>query len=155
MKSKLDQTDIKILDILQENGRITIKALADLLDLSTTPVFERVKKMEREGIISKYAALVDQKKIDKKLTVFVSVSLKNHTRSYLESFVNEMRQYSEVQECYHIAGDFDFMIKVVMHDMEDYESFLLTKLSVISNIGHVKSSFVLSRNKYSTAYNIG
>lgn len=154
MKSKIDATDIKILDILQEDGRITIKALAEELGLSTTPVFDRVKKLEKEGVISKYVALVDQKKIDKKLTVFVSVSLKNHTRSYLESFVKEMRSYPEVQECYHIAGEFDFMFKVMVQDMEAYESFLLTKLSVIANIGHVKSSFVLSKNKYSTAYKI-
>ena len=150
----LDKTDINILNLLQEDGRITIKALSEKLGLSTTPIFERMKRLEKEGIIDKYVALVNQKKIERKLSVFVSISLKNHTRSYLESFVKEMNGYNEVQECFHIAGDFDFMLKVVLKDMEAYESFILSKLSVISNIAHVKSSFVLSKNKYSTAYRL-
>lgn len=150
----LDKTDINILNLLQEDGRITIKALSEKLGLSTTPIFERMKKLEKEGIIDKYVALVNQKNIDRKLSVFVSISLKNHTRSYLQSFVKEMNSYNEVQECFHIAGDFDFMLKVVLKDMEAYERFILSKLSVISNIAHVKSSFVLSKNKYSTAYKL-
>lgn len=148
---KLDPIDIKILDILQQDGRITTKALAERLNLTTTPVFERVKKLEREGFIDKYVALLNQKKIDKKLIEFVSISLKNHTRSYLESFVAEMDKFNEVQECYHIAGNFDFMLKVVMKDMEAYERFLLTKISTNNDIATVQSSFVLSKNKYSTA----
>ena len=154
MSNILDKTDISILNILQEDGRITIKALAEKLSLSTTPIFERMKRLEKDGIIDKYVALVDQKRIDKKLSVFVSISLKNHTRSYLHKFVDEMNSYDEVQECFHIAGDFDFMLKVVLKDMEAYESFILSKLSVISNIAHVKSSFVLSKNKYSTGYKL-
>lgn len=150
----LDKTDINILNLLQEDGRITIKSLSEKLGLSTTPIFERMKRLEKDGVIDKYVALINQKKIDRKLSVFVSISLKNHTRSYLESFVKEMNSYNEVQECFHIAGDFDFMLKVVLKDMEAYESFILSKLSVISNIAHVKSSFVLSKNKYSTAYKL-
>ena len=150
----LDKTDINILNLLQEDGRITIKALSEKLGLSTTLIFERMKRLEKDGVIDKYVALINQKKIDRKLSVFVSISLKNHTRSYLESFVKEMNSYNEVQECFHIAGDFDFMLKVVLKDMEAYESFILSKLSVISNIAHVKSSFVLSKNKYSTAYKL-
>lgn len=105
-----------------------------------------------DGIIDKYVALLNQKKIDKKLSVFVSILLKNHTRSYLQKFVNEINSYNEVQKYFHIAGDFDFMLKVVVKDMKTYESFILSKLSIISNIAHVKSSFVLLKNKYSTAY---
>ena len=148
---KLDAIDIKILEILQKEGRITTKALAEQLNLTTTPVFERVKRLEREGVIEKYVALLNQKKIDKKLIVFVSLSLKNHTRSYLESFVREIEGFDEVQECYHIAGNFDYMIKVIIKDMEAYERFLLTKISTNNNIATVQSSFVLSKNKYSTA----
>lgn len=154
MSELLDHTDIKILNLLQEDGRITIKALAEKLGLSTTPIFERMKRLEKDEVIEKYVALVNQKKIDRKLSVFVSISLKNHTRSYLQKFVEEMNSYNEVQECFHIAGDFDFMLKIVLKDMEAYESFILSKLSVISNIAHVKSSFVLSKNKYSTAYKL-
>ena len=154
MDIKLDSTDIKLLELLQQDGRITTKALADKLKLTTTPVFERIKRLEREGVIEKYVALVNQKKIDKKLIVFVSIAIKNHTRSYLDSFTKEMNSHPEVQECYHIAGQFDYLLKVVLRDMEAYERFIFTKLSVNPNIGNVQSSFVLSKNKYSTALKI-
>lgn len=148
---KLDATDIKILEALQHDGRITTKALAEQLNLSTTPVYERVKRLEREGIVKKYVGLLDQRKLDLNLTAFISISLTKHSRSYLDKFVNEVNQYREVLECYHIAGNFDFLLKVVMKNMEAYESFILTKLSTIPNLGQVQSSFVLSTNIHSTA----
>jgi len=151
---KLDATDIKILEILQEDARITTKALADRLNLSTTPVFERVKRLEREDLIKKYVALVDQRKLGLKLITFISISLTKHSRSYLEKFVNEVNQYPEVMECYHIAGNYDFLLKIVVKNMEVYESFILTKLSTIANLGQVQSSFVLSENIHSTAYKL-
>ena len=117
----------------------------------TTPIFERVKRLEREGVIDKYVAILNQKMIDKKLIVFVSISLKNHTRSYLESFIKEMNSYPEVQECYHIAGNFDYLLKVILKDMDAYERFLFTKISVNNNVATVQSSFVLAKNKYSTS----
>ncbi|MGB3466636.1 MAG: Lrp/AsnC family transcriptional regulator [Cyclobacteriaceae bacterium] len=148
---KLDETDIKILRYLQENGRYTTKSLADKLNLSTTPVFERVKKMEREGLIRQYVALLNERKIGLKQTVFISISLKEHTRSYLDKFIAEIDQYDEVLECYHVAGDYDFLLKVVVEDVEAYEKFILTKLSVISNIGKVQTHIALSRKKHTTA----
>ncbi len=151
---KLDNTDIRILEILQQDGRITTKALADQLNLSTTPVFERVKRLEREGIIKQYAALLDNRKLDLILTVFISISLTKHSRSYLEKFVKEINQYPEVMECYHIAGNFDFLLKVVAKNMEVYETFILTKLSTIANLGQVQSSFVLSKNIHRTAFSL-
>ena len=151
---KLDATDIKILEIVQQDARITTKALADQLNLSTTPVFERVKRLEREGFIKKYVALVDNKKLGLRLIAFISISLTKHSRSYLEKFVNEVSQYPEVMECYHIAGNFDFLLKVVVRNMEVYESFILTKLSTIANLGQVQSSFVLSQNIHSTAFKL-
>lgn len=154
MDIKLDATDIKILEILQKEGRITTKALADRLNLTTTPVFERVRRLEREQIIDKYVALLNPKKLDISLTVFIFISLKNHTRSYLESFVDEMNKFHEVLECYHVAGDFDFFLKIAVKDMDAYEAFLLTKLSVNTNLARVQSSFVLSKNKYFTAYQV-
>lgn len=151
---KLDATDIRILEIIQQDGRITTKALADHLNLSTTPVFERVKRLEREGIIKQYVALLDNRKLELMLTAFISISLTKHSRSYLEKFVNEVSQYPEVMECYHIAGNFDFLLKVVVKNMERYEAFVLTKLSTIANLGQVQSSFVLSKNIHKTAYTI-
>lgn len=151
---KLDAVDIKILEILQGDARITTKALADQLNLSTTPVFERVKRLEREGLIKKYVALVDNKKLGLRLIAFISISLTKHSRSYLEKFVKEVEQYPEVMECYHIAGNYDFLLKVVVRNMEVYETFILNKLSTIANLGHVQSSFVLSENLHSTAYRV-
>ena len=152
--TKLDETDLRILEQLQADGRKTIKAMADELNLSTTPVFERVKRLEREGIIRQYAALLDQKRLDLNLTVFISVSLTKHTRSYLEKFIKEIAQYKEVMECYHIAGNFDFLLKIVVKGMKEYESFILSKLSTIANLGQVQSSFVLSENIHSTAFKL-
>jgi len=151
---KLDATDIKILEILQQDGRITTKALADQLNLTTTPVFERVKRLEKDGVIKKYVALVDNRKLDLSLTAFISISLNKHSRTYLEKFVTEVNQYPEVMECYHIAGNFDFLLKIVVKNMEKYESFILTKLSTIANLGQVQSSFVLSNNIHKTAYQV-
>lgn len=151
---KLDATDIKILEILQQDSRITSKALAVELNLSATPVFERVKRLERDGIIRKYVALVDNKKIDLMLMTFISISLTKHTRMYLEKFVKEVEKYPEVLECYHIAGNFDFLLKVLVKDIEAFEGFTLTKLSTIANLGQVHSSFVLSKNIHTTAYSL-
>ena len=152
--AQLDKIDKKILMILQLEGRITNKALSEKLGLSTTPVFERMKRLERDGVIEKYVALLNQKKIDKKLIVFVSISLKNHTRSYLDKFVDEMNTFHEIQEVYHIAGDFDYLLKIVSKDIESYQNFILANLSVNSNIARVKSEFVLSKTKHTTALTI-
>jgi len=148
---KLDFTDREILQILQEDGKITITALAEKLDLTATPVYERVRRLEDSGIIKKYVALLDQKKVDKNLVIFISISLKNHARSYLTKFIKTIDGYDEITECYHIAGNFDFLLKAQLKDMEAYQYFILSKLSVDNNIGQVQSSFVLSKNKYSTA----
>lgn len=150
----LDTTDRKILNALQNDGRITIKALADQLGLTTTPIFERVKRLEKEGVVDRYVALVNPKKVHKNLTVYISISLKNHTRSYLDKFVKEMNSYDEIMECYHIAGNFDYLLKAQLKDMEAFQLFILNKLSVNSNIAHVQSSFVLSKDKYSTALKV-
>ena len=147
----LDNTDRRILDYLQQDSSITVKALAEKLCLTATPVHERIKRLERDGIISKYVALLDQKKVGKNLIVFISISLKNHSRSYLEKFVAEVEAYPEINECYHIAGNFDYLLKAQLKDMEAYTQFILSKLSVNNNIDQVQSSFVLSKNKYSTA----
>lgn len=150
----LDKTDKKILAILQKEGRITTKALAEKLHLTTTPIFERIKRLERNGVIDKYVCLLDAKKIDKKLTVFISISIKNHALSYVVNFIKEMEAVPEVMEVYHIGGNYDFLVKVMMRDMEAYQKFILNKLSVINNIDHVQSSFVLSNNKYTTSFDL-
>lgn len=154
MSVKLDQTDKAILNTIQENSRITIKEMAKQLNLSTTPIFERLKRLEKEAVIQKYVAIVDAKKIGKKLKVFVSISIVDHSKEAIEKFVKQINTYPEVIECHHITGDSDFLLKVIVEDIEAYNTFITDKLSVVPNIGNVTSSFALSTRKHTTAMRI-
>ena len=154
MSQKLDLIDLTILDLLQEDGRVTIKKISELLDLSTTPVFERIKKLEREGYIKKYIALLNHRKLDLKQVVFIQLTLKEHSRSFIEKFANEVKMFPEVVECYRITGNFDFLIKVLVADIESYENFILTKLSLLSNLGNVQSHIALSEIKSTSKINL-
>ena len=147
----LDATDKQILNLLQENAKYTNKEIAEKLHMTTTPIFERIKKLEREGFIQKYVALVDRKKAQRSLVAFCDVSLKEHTTEYLECFQRDVQSLVEVVECYHIAGMFDYLLKVVVPDMETYQNFVAKKLASLDNIGRVQSSFVMTEIKYSTA----
>ena len=147
----LDATDKQILNLLQEDAKRTNKEIAEKLHMTTTPVFERIKKLEREGFIQKYVALVDRKKAQRSLVAFCDVSLKEHTTEYLECFQKDVQSLEEVIECYHIAGMFDYLLKVVVPDMETYQNFVAKKLASLDNIGRVQSSFVMTEIKYSTS----
>lgn len=150
MNPQLDPIDLQILDLLQEDSRITIKRMSEILKLSATPVFERIKKLEKNGYIKKYVALLNERKLGLKQVIFINLTLKEHTRSYLEKFVKEVKEFPEVIECYRITGNFDFLIKVLVEDIESYETFILTKLSLLSNLGNVQSHIALSESKNST-----
>lgn len=150
MNPKLDSIDLQILDLLQEDGRITIKKMSEILKISATPVFERIKKMEKNGYIKKHVALLNERKLGLKQVIFIHLTLKEHTRSYLEKFVKEVKDFPEVIECYRITGNFDFLLKVLVEDIESYETFILTKLSLLSNLGNVQSHIALSEAKNST-----
>ncbi len=154
MAYTLDDIDKKILNILQQEARITTKSIAESLGLTTTPIFERIRRLENHGIINKYVCLLDSKHIDRNLTVFISISIKNHGALQVGNFTKEMDAVPEVMEVYHIGGTYDFLVKVMMRDMEAYQKFVLHKLSNIPNIDHVQSSFVLSKNKYTTAFEL-
>ena len=150
MSVSLDPTDKAILKLLQENSRLTIKEIAHQLNLSTTPIFDRMKKMEKNGVINKYVAIIDQKLIGKGLTVFTHISISKHGKDALNAFVKAITPFPEVLECHHISGDADFMLKLVLNDIEAYNEFILEKLSVIPNIGKVESRFSLSQRKYTS-----
>jgi len=150
-KYLLDATDKSILNIIQHNSRRTIKEIAQELHLSTTPIFDRMKKMEKAGVIKQYVALVDQKKIGKALTIFITIALKEHDKGAISNFVETITQFPEVLECHHITGNADFLLKLVLADIEAYNQFILEKLSVIPHIGHVESRFSLSQRKMTTA----
>ena len=143
----LDEIDKKLLNILQTNSRITIRELSEQLHLSTTPIHERIKKLEKNGYIKQYITLVDPKKIGKKLIVYISVSLNNHTKEAIQKFEEKMNQMNEVMESYYISGSSDFLIKVYCSDMDDFHHFITNKFSVIGNITQFHSSFVVSENK--------
>jgi Lrp/AsnC family leucine-responsive transcriptional regulator len=140
--------------LLQENAKLTTKEVAGELGLSLTPVYERIKRLERHKIITKYVALVDRKKIGKKLIGFCNVSLKEHAKHILTKFEEDIMAYEQVLECYHITGMFDFLIKIAVEDMEGYHQFTFNQLAVLENVGNVQTVFVMNDIKYSTAYKV-
>jgi Lrp/AsnC family transcriptional regulator, leucine-responsive regulatory protein len=140
---KLDQKDLAILKLLQQNARITVKEISDRIHLSTTPVYERIKRMEETGVIKQYATLVDHSKVKKGLIVICYVSLKQHNKTAGAKFIKAIHEMDDVIECYNISGEFDFMLKVVMENMDAYYDFHVNKLSEVENIGNVQSIFVM------------
>ncbi|MGE0076483.1 MAG: Lrp/AsnC family transcriptional regulator [Bacteroidales bacterium] len=143
----IDEIDRKLLNIMQDNSRITIRELSERLHLSTTPIHERIKKLEKNGFIKHYVTLLEPKMLGKKLTVFVSVSLTNHTKEIVDEFEKEMKKMPEVMECYYVSGNWDFLLKIQCNDMEDYHNFVIHRFSVIKNITQFNSSFVMSESK--------
>ena len=142
-ESGLDNKDLAILRLLQENARITVKEISEKVHLSTTPVHERIKRMEETGVIKQYATLVDHTKVKKGLMVICYVSLKQHSKDAGDKFIKTIHELNEVIECYNISGEFDFMLKVVAEDMNAYYDFHVNKLSQMDNMGHVQSVFVM------------
>jgi len=140
----LDEKDLGILKLLQEDAKMTIRDIASRMNLSTTPVYERIRKMEQAGVIRQYAAIVDPRKINKGLTVLCYISLKEHGKKAGGKFIKEVTGFTEVTECLNISGQFDFMLKVQVRDMNAYYEFNVNKLGELDNIGHMESVFVMS-----------
>ena len=147
----IDATDKKILNELQLNARITTKDLANKLGLSTTPVFERIKKLEKNGLIKEYVALVDAEKLNYKLTAFTQVKLDIHSKEMIEEFTQKVISFKEVTECYHTTGESDFLLKIVVADMNEYYHFIMEQLTQTRDVAHVNTSFVLNELKHTTA----
>lgn len=139
----LDKNDLAILRLLQENARITVKEISEKIHLSTTPVHERIKRLEQSGVIRQYATLVDHAKVKKGLMVICYVSLKEHSKNAGIKFIKAINELHEVIECYNISGEFDFMLKVVEENMDSYYDFHVNRLSQIENMGNVQSVFVM------------
>lgn len=139
----LDDKDLAILRLLESNGRITVKEISDIIHLSTTPVHERIKKMEDLGVIRQYATLLNHTKIGRGLIVICYVSLKQHNKTAGSRFIKAIQEMKEVVECYNISGEFDFMLKVMVGNMDAYYNFHVNKLSEAENIGQVQSVFVM------------
>ncbi|MEO6839112.1 MAG: Lrp/AsnC family transcriptional regulator, partial [Ginsengibacter sp.] len=138
-----DKKDLAILELLQQNARITVKEISEKIHLSTTPVHERIKRMEESGIIKEYVTILDNSKVKKGLTVICYVSLKQHGKNAGVKFIKTINDLNEVIECFSISGEFDFVLKVVCEDMNAYYDFHVNKLSEIENVGHLQSVFVM------------
>lgn len=148
----LDDTDLRLLKIVGENSSFTIKELANKVNLTPSPVFERIRRLEEQGYIKKYIALLDAEKLNFGLIVFCNIKLKHHDKSIGNQFVTDILQIEEVVECYNISGDFDFLLKVYARDMKHYQDFVFNKLGSVKSIGSTHSTFVMCENKNS--YNI-
>lgn len=148
----LDETDLLLLKILSNDSNFTIKELALKVNLSPSPVFERVKKLESTGYIKKYIALLDSEKLNYGFIVFCNIKLKQHEKSVGHQFVEDILQIDEVVECYNISGDYDFLLKVYAKSMKHYQDFVFNKLGSVGSIGSTHSTFVMSEIKNS--YNI-
>ena len=147
---KMDTIDKKLLQLLQQDTKKTTKELSTKLNLSVTAVYERIKKLEREGIISKYVVLLDKEKVGKNFVVFCHLKLIQHTKEFLTKFESEVIKLKEVLECYHVSGDYDYILKIAVKNMEEYREFLVTKLTTLHHIGSTHSTFMISEVKYST-----
>jgi len=147
----IDSIDKDILRMLQKDAHITNREISLKLHLTTTPVHERIKRLEKDGYIKKYVALLDKEKLEKGLTVFCNVSLKQRTNENGKKLVQEIQSIPEVVECYNIAGDYDFLLKILVKDMPAYQKFVLGVLGTLKSIGSVKSIFVMGEIKHTTS----
>ena len=147
MADTLDEIDLQLLRILQKNAKLTTKELADAVNLTPTPVFERQKRLEKRGFIKRYVAVIDPDKMNQGLLVFCKVKLKQINREIAEAFTRRIQFIPEVTECYNTSGAYDYLLKVRASDMKQYQEFILTKLGEIENVGAIESTFVMSEVK--------
>ena len=150
----LDKTDLQLLRTLQKNSKLTTKELADAVHLTPTPVFERQKRLERQGYIKKYVAVLDPDKLDQSLLVFCKVKLKQINHEIASDFERQIMYISEVTECYNISGAYDYLLKVRAKNMRQYQEFVLNKLGNIESLASIESTFVMSEVKQIYGINI-
>lgn len=148
-KTELTSLDRKILRALQEDGRMTVQAIADRVGLSASPCLRRIRQMEKAGIIAAYSATVDQKAVGLPVSVFISIKLERQRAHELDAFGAAISRWPEVMECYLMTGQFDFLLRVVCADLEAYEHFLREKLTQVEGVASIESSFSLGQVKYS------
>ncbi|MDO9318522.1 MAG: Lrp/AsnC family transcriptional regulator [Gammaproteobacteria bacterium] len=151
----LDKTDLKILQQLQSNGRISNAELADTVGLSPSPCLRRVRALEEAGVLRRYVGLVDPRAVGLPISVFVNVSLRSQERASLEEFEQQILQYREVMECYLMTGGFDYMLRVVVPDLDSYQRFLADKLTRIKSVANIQSSMTLKQVVYKTELPLG
>ena len=146
-----DDIDIRLLTYLQEDSKQTNKELSNKLNLSVTAVYERIRKLERAGVIENYVALINKEKVNRNFIAFCHIKLVQHSQDYVVKFEHEVAELDEVLECFHISGDYDYLLKVMVADMEDFREFMVNKLTSINHIGSTHSMFVINEVKYTSA----
>lgn len=144
---ELDETDLMLLRLLGNNSSYTIKELATKVNLSPTPVLQRVKRLESNGYIKKYIAILNSEKLGQGFIVFCNIKLKQHDRNIGHRFVEDILKIDEIVECYNISGDYDFILKVFARDMKHYQDFVFNKLGSVESIGSTHSTFVMAEIK--------
>lgn len=149
MNLTLDETDILILRELQDDGHLTIKELSQRVHLSVSPVYERVRRLEREGFIKRYVAVLDPEKLDCGFLAFCYLKMKQHSHENAVQIMERVQNIPEIAECYNISGDFDFLLKIYVRNMKQYQEFVMRILGDIPAIGSLNSSFVLGEVKNS------
>jgi len=142
-----DSIDKKLLTLIQEDSKLTHKQLALKLNLSVTAIYERIKRLERTGMIAGYVAVVDKKKAERGFVALCQIKLTQHVKEYLYEFEKEVVKLDEVMECYHISGEHDYLLKICVKDMESYREFMVSKLTSLKYIGSTQSSFVINEVK--------
>lgn len=150
----LDKTDLQILRALQENARLTVKEVAARVSLSSTPVFERLKRLENGGYIKKYIAVLNAEKLNRSLIVFCNIKLRRINRDIAAEFAQMIKGIPEVTECYNISGSYDFLLKIHATDMKHYQEFVLNVLGTIESLGSLESTFVMDEVKHEYGINI-
>jgi Lrp/AsnC family leucine-responsive transcriptional regulator len=151
---KMDTVDHRLLELLQKDSKQTNKELSNKLNLSVTAIYERIKKLEKTGVIYKYVALIRKEKVNKGFVAFCHVKLVQHSQEYVVKFEKEVTNLNEVLECYHISGDYDYLLKVLVEDMEAFREFMVEKLTTINHIGSTHSMFMINEVKHTTAISI-
>ena len=151
---KLDNIDKKLINLLQNDSKQTTKQLSLQLNLSVTAVYERIKKLEKEQVIKQYVALINKNKIEKSFLVFCHLKLIQHSKEFISNFEKEITQLQEVSECFHVSGDYDYILKIYVTDMQEYREFMVTKLTAIKHIGSTPSIFTIGDVKTTTAIHI-
>ena len=150
MKTHLDEVDVQLLSLLQKDGRITNADLAKTVGLSPPSVLQRVRVLEKSGLIRGYHALLDADRLGLRITALAMISLSLHQEQPIERFRKSVNEIPEVLECYHVSGEFDFLLKIVVRDIRAYEQLIRERLSKIKGIQQIKTSFVLANTKYTT-----
>lgn len=150
----LDLIDKKLINLLQNDSKQTTKKLSLQLNLSVTAVYERIKKLEKGEVIQKYVAIINKHKIDKSFLVFCHIKLIQHSKEFVTTFEREILKLVEVSECFHVSGEYDYILKVYVKDMDEYREFMVKKLTAIKHIGSTHSTFAIEEVKNTTLINL-